>query len=207
MPKISVRNMSGAQVGDLDLKPEVFEVEPNVPLMHQAVVTENANARQGTSSTKTRGDVSGGGAKPFRQKGTGRARQGSIRAPHYYHGGIVFGPHPKSYEKTMPKKMKRGALRSAWSARAADDVIIVVDEIKMDKISTKEMVSFLSSVEAAGKTLVVLDKVTEEIYLSSRNIPRVNVRVAPGVSVRDIMNADTIIMTRDAVAKLEEVLS
>ena len=154
MPKISLRNMSGEQVGDLDLRSEVFAVEANVPLMHQAVVAENANSRQGTAQTKTRGQVKGGGAKPFRQKGTGRARQGTIRAPHYYHGGVVFGPHPRSYEKALPKKMRRAAVRCALSARVADGDVVVVEEIKLDVISTKKMVAFLESVEAYGKTLL-----------------------------------------------------
>lgn len=207
MAKISLRNMAGDQVGDLELKAEVFEVEPNVSLMHQAVVTEQANMRQGTADTKSRSEVSGGGAKPYRQKGTGRARQGSIRAPHYYHGGIVFGPEPRSYRKAMPKKMRRGALRSALSARVADDAVVIIDEIKLDSISTKKMAAFLDGVGATRRALVVMDSVTNEIVLSSRNIPGVELRVAPGVSVRDVLNADKIVMTRAAVAKLEEVFA
>lgn len=205
MPKISLRNMAGEQVGEVELRPELFEVEPNIGLMHQAVVAEQANARVGTADTKTRGEVSGGGAKPFRQKGTGRARQGSIRAPHYYHGGVVFGPHPRSYRQSLPKKMRRAALKSALSARVADDAVVVVDEIKMDTISTKQMVAFLDRVEAYGKTVVVLDGLTEEVRKSSRNIPNVELRVAPAISVRDVLNADRIVMTRGAVARFEEV--
>jgi len=205
MPKVSVRNMSGESVGEFDLKPEVFEVTPNVALMHQAVVAEEANARLGTASTKTRGEVSGGGAKPYRQKGTGRARQGSIRAPHYAHGGVVFGPHPRSYAKSLPKKMRRGALKSALSARLADGAVVVVDEIKLDGISTKRMASFLDSVEAFGRTLVVLDQITDEIKLSTRNIPGVELRLSPAISVREVLNADTIVMTRAAAEKLQEV--
>jgi len=183
----------------------VFEVTPNVALMHQAVVAEEANARLGTASTKTRGEVSGGGAKPYRQKGTGRARQGSIRAPHYAHGGVVFGPHPRSYAKSLPKKMRRGALKSALSARLADGAVVVVDEIKLDGISTKRMASFLDSVEAFGRTLVVLDQITDEIKLSTRNIPGVELRLSPAISVREVLNADTIVMTRAAAEKLQEV--
>ena len=197
--------MSGESVGEFDLKPEVFEVTPNVALMHQAVVAEEANARLGTASTKTRGEVSGGGAKPYRQKGTGRARQGSIRAPHYAHGGVVFGPHPRSYAKSLPKKMRRGALKSALSARLADGAVVVVDEIKLDGISTKRMASFLDSVEAFGRTLVVLDQITDEIKLSTRNIPGVELRLSPAISVREVLNADTIVMTRAAAEKLQEV--
>ena len=205
MPKVSVHNMSGEAVGDLDLKPELFEVAPNVALMHQAVVAEEANARQGTASTKTRSEVRGGGAKPYRQKGTGRARQGSIRAPQFVHGGVVFGPHPRSYRKALPKKMRRGALKSALSARLADGAVVVVDEIKLDKISTKQMVAFLDRVEAFGRTLVVLDGITDEVRLSTRNIPGVELRLSPAISVREVLNADKIVMTRAAVGKLEEV--
>ncbi|MCE5200682.1 MAG: 50S ribosomal protein L4 [Armatimonadota bacterium] len=207
MAKVSLKNMAGEQVGDLDLKAEVFGVELNIPLMHQAVVAEEANMRQGTADTKSRAEVSGGGAKPYRQKGTGRARQGSTRAPHYYHGGVTFGPTPRSYDKALPKKMRRGALRSALSAKVADESVIVVDEIKLDSISTKKMAALLKGLEATGKALVVLDGVTEEILKSSRNIPRLLIRVAPAVSVRDILNADKIVMTRGAVAKLEEVFA
>ncbi|MCE5315594.1 MAG: 50S ribosomal protein L4 [Armatimonadota bacterium] len=207
MAKISLRNMAGEQVGDLELKAELFEVEPNIALMHQAVVAEQANMRQGTADTKNRSEVSGGGAKPYRQKGTGRARQGSIRAPHYYHGGVVFGPSPRSYSKALPKKMKRGALRSAWSARLADEDVIVLDEIKLDGISTKKMAAFLKGVGATRKALVVLDGVSQDIWMSSKNIPGVELRIAPSVSVRDILNADKIVMTQAAVAKLEEVFA
>jgi large subunit ribosomal protein L4 len=205
MPKVSLHNMSGEAVGDVDLKPELFEVAPNVGLMHQAVVAEEANGRQGTAATKTRSEVRGGGAKPFRQKGTGRARQGSIRAPQFAHGGVVFGPHPRSYRKALPKKMRRGALKSALSARLADGAVVVVDEIKLDKISTKQMAAFLDSVEAFGRTLVVLEDITDEVRLSTRNIPGVELRLSPAISVREVLNADMIVMTRSAVGKLEEV--
>lgn len=207
MPKVSLHNMAGEQVGDLDLVPEVFEANVNVPLMHQAVVTENANARQGTADVKNRGEVAGGGAKPYRQKGTGRARQGSIRAPHYYHGGVVFGPTPRSYRQSMPKKMKRAALKSALSARLADEAVVVVEEIKLDAISTKAMVAFLDSVGAYGRTLVVLDSITDEVTKSSRNIPGTDLRIAPAISVRDVLNADRIIITRAALEKLQEVFT
>jgi len=206
MPKISLRNMSGDQVGDVELKGEVFEAKPNVPLMHQAVVAENANKRQGTADTKTRGEVRGGGAKPYRQKGTGRARQGTIRAPHWAHGGVVFGPSPRPYAKAMPKKMRRAAIRSALSAKMADASVVVLDEIRMDSISTKKMAAFLDSVEAFGRTLIVLEGLSEEVKKSSRNIPGVELRIAPAIGVRDVLNADKIIITREAVQKLEEVL-
>lgn len=206
MPKISIKNMAGQQVGDVELKAEVFDTELNISLMHQAVVAENANARQGTHDTKTRAEVAGGGAKPFRQKGTGRARQGSIRSPHMYHGGIVFGPTPRSYAKQMPKKMRRAAVKSALSARLQDEAVVVIDEIKIDSISTKKMAAFLATLEVSGKILMVLEQMTEEIKLSSRNIPGLELRVSPGISVRDILNADKIVMTSGAVERLQEVL-
>lgn len=207
MPKVGVQNMAGEQVGEIELAAGVFEAEANVPLMHQAVVAENANSRQGTSDTKTRGEVSGGGAKPFRQKGTGRARQGSSRAPIHPHGGVAFGPHPRSYAQSLPKKMRRGALRSALSARLADGAVAVVDQIAMDKISTKEMASFLNRFEAFGRTLVLVETLSDEVRKSTRNIPGVDLRVAPAVSVRDLLNAEKIIITRAAAEKLQEVFA
>lgn len=205
MPKIGLRNMSGESVGEFELT-GVFESVPSVPLMHQAVVSEMANARQGTSDTLRRGEVRGGGRKPYRQKGTGRARQGSTRAPHWYHGGVAFGPHQRSYAKSMPRKMRRAAVKSALSARLADDAIVVLEEIKLEKISTKAMVGLLNSVGANGKTLLVVDQTSEVISKSSRNIPGVELRISPSVSVRDILNAEKIVMTRGAVEKLQEVL-
>jgi len=205
MAKVSLRNMSGQQVGDLELTGALFEAVPNVPLLHQAVVAEQANMRQGTHDTKTRSEVRGGGKKPFRQKGTGRARQGSINAPQYYHGGIAFGPTPRSYHKAFPKKMKRGAIKCAMSCRLADEALVIVDEIKLDKISTRTAVAFLDSVGAYDRALLVLDTMTDEIRKSFRNIPGVELRVAPAISVRDLLNAKTIIMTRAAVEKLREV--
>jgi large subunit ribosomal protein L4 len=207
MAKVSLLNMAGDKVGDVELKTELFGIEPSIPLMHQAVVTEQANSRQGTHDTKNRDEVSGGGRKPFRQKGTGRARQGSTRSPHMYHGGIVFGPTPRSYSKAFPKKMKRGAIRSAFSARLADDVVIVVDEVKFDSISTKNAAAFLSTLDASGKALVILGSMTEEIRKSFRNIAGVSLRVAPAVSVRDVLDAEKIVLSRAAVDKLQEVFA
>lgn len=207
MPKIVLRNMSGESVGDIELRSDIFEVAANVGLMHQAVVTEEANKRQGTADTKNRDEVRGGGAKPFRQKGTGRARQGSSRSPNHPHGGVVFGPTPRSYTKSIPKKMRRAAIKSALSARLVDEAVVVLDEIKMEEISTKKMAAFLNSFEVFGRVLLVIDTLTDEIKKSARNIPGVELRVSPAVSVRDILNADKIIITRGAVAKLEEVLA
>ncbi|NLN75234.1 MAG: 50S ribosomal protein L4 [Armatimonadetes bacterium] len=205
MPKVNLRNMSGESVGEVELRSEVFEVAANISLMHQAVVAEQANRRQGTASTLTRDEVRGGGRKPYRQKGTGRARQGSTRAPHWIHGGVVFGPHPRSYAKSMPRKMRRSAVKSALSARLVDEDIIVLDEIKLDKISTKTMVGILDGLGVFGKTLLVVDSITEEISKSTRNIPGVQLRLSPAISVRDILDADKIVMTRGAVEKLQEV--
>jgi len=207
MPKISVRKMTGESAGKIELAGEVFEAAPNVPLMHQAVGAEQANARLGTADTKTRSEVRGGGKKPYRQKGTGRARQGTTSAPHYAHGGVAFGPHPRSYAQSLPKKMRRGAIKSALSARLADKAIVVLDDLTLDKISTKAMVGILDGLEAFGRTLLVLDAITDQIRLSSRNIPGVELRVAPAMSVRDVLNADKIIMTRAAVKKLQEVFA
>jgi len=207
MAKLGMLNMAGQAAGDIELKPEIFEVEPNIALMHQVVIAEEANARQGTSDTKTRGLVSGGGAKPFRQKGTGRARQGSIRSPHMYHGGVVFGPHPRSFVQNTPKKMRRGAVKSALSARVTDGDIIFIDDIKLDEISTKTFNQFLNTVNAGKKTLIVLDKQDEIVWKSARNISSVIVRVAPVLSTRDLLNAEKIVMASGAVTKLEEVLA
>ncbi len=205
MAKVSLRNMAGEQVGNMELKGVLFEAAPNVALMHQAVVAEQANNRQGTSDTKTRSEVRGGGRKPFRQKGTGRARQGTINAPQYYHGGIVFGPTPRSYNKALPKKMRRGAFMSAMSCRLADEAIVVVDDLKMDKISTKSAAAFLAGVGAKGKSLVIVSAMTDEILKSFRNIPGVELRVAPALSVRDLLNVNNVVMTKAAVEKLQEV--
>lgn len=207
MAKVGMLNMAGKPAGDFEVNPEVFEVEPNIGLMHQVVIAEEANYRQGTNDTKTRSDVRGGGAKPFRQKGTGRARQGTNSAPHMYHGGVVFGPHPRSYEQNTPKKMRRGALKSALSTRLGEGDIIFIDNISMTSISTKGFVEFLKSVGADKKTLVVIDNVDDTVWKSARNISSVCVRVAPALSARDILNVDKVVMAKNAVAKLEEVLA
>ena len=207
MPKVVVRNTSGGEVGDIDLAAEVFEVEANIPLMHQAVVAEEANGRQGTADTKTRSEIQGGGRKPYRQKGTGRARQGSTRAPHMYHGGVVFGPHPRSYGKDMPRKMRRGAVRSALSARLADGDLVVVDELVVSEISTKALVAQFAAMGISGKTLLVVDEVSEALSLSARNIPWLEIRQSPSVSVRDLLLVEKVVMNRAAVEKLQEVLT
>jgi len=207
MPTVKVRSSEGASVGNLKLKPEVFGVEANIPLMHQAVIVEEANNRQGTADTKTRGEVAGGGKKPFRQKGTGRARQGTRSAPHMRHGGIVFGPHPRDFGKDLPKKMRRSALRSALSAKLTDGELTVVHSISLDEISSKKMAIILDTLEAGGRALLVLDEHNEIVAKSARNIPGVVLRTAPNLSVRDILNCDRIVITKGAVRKLEEAFS
>lgn len=207
MATVTMKNAEGKEIGNVDLKPEVFETERNIPLMHQAVVTEEANMRQGTADTKKRGEVHGGGRKPWRQKGTGRARQGSIRAPHWPGGGVVWGPHPRSYELKFPKKMRQAALKSALSAKLADGEVVVVEGIAMDSISTKKMAQTLVTLGAEGKVLIILEQMTDEILKSSRNIPNLQIRVAPNFSVRDVINCDILVITKGAVAKVEEVYS
>ena len=207
MAKVNLLNMAGQPAGEMDIKDEVFGVEPNIDLMHQVVIAEEANYRQGTHQTKTKGEVRGGGAKPFRQKGTGRARQGANNNPHMYHGGVVFGPHPRSYRQDTPVKMRRGALKSALSARFADGDIIFIDSIKVDDISTKNFAAFLKAVGSDKKTLVVIEGVDEKVWLSARNIAKTTVRFAPVLSTRDVLNVDKVVMAGAAVAKLEEVLA
>lgn len=209
MAKIVVKNSAGVQSGEMELQSEIFDVQLSIPLMHQAVVTEEANQRRGTSETKTRSEVSGGGAKPFRQKGTGRARQGSIRSPHMTGGGVVFGPHMRSYNKKLPKKMRRAAIRSALTAKLADGDIVVVESLAMDKISTKGMLAMLSAIGAplGGRILIVVDEVSEVITKSLRNIDNVSLRLSPGVSVRDLLVSHKIIMTKAAIEMLQGVLA
>ena len=205
MPKIDVLNMAGAKGSELELSEAVFAVEPNTSAMHIAVVNYLANQRQGTQSTLTRSEVSGGGKKPWRQKGTGRARQGSTRSPQWYHGGIAHGPKPRSYRFTINKKVKRLALKSAFSAKVADNEMIVIDEIKLDAIKTKDMVKALAAVKAAKKALIVLPEKDDVIYRSARNIEGVKVAPVNAISVYDILNCDSLVVAKDAVAKIEEV--
>jgi len=204
MPEVTVVNSEGTEVGKVALSQEVFQVAPNGSLMHGAVVAHLANLRQGTADTKTRTEVRGGGRKPWRQKGTGRARQGSIRAPHWPGGGVVFGPHPRDYTIEMPKKMRRLAIKSALSVKLAEGEIIVVDDLKMEKISTGALVATLEKIGAKGKTLLVLAGTDETIKKSSRNVPWLAVRIAPSVSTYDLLNAETVLFVKDAISKMEE---
>jgi len=207
MPTVALMSISGEKVGELELKPEVFGVEPNLPLMHQAVVEELANRRSGTADTKTRAEVVGGGRKPFRQKGTGRARQGSLSAPQYIGGGVVFGPHPRSYAQRMPRKMKRAAFRSALSAKLADGEIVVVDELVLEAISTKKMVEIMGNLDASGKVMIATTEISDELERSSRNIPGIALRVPPALSVVELLDADRIVITKAAAQVVEEAFA
>lgn len=207
MPTITLLSMDGAKVGQQELNATVFGVEPNITLMHQAVMEELANQRSGTSDTKTRAEVSGGGRKPYRQKGTGRARQGSIRAPHYPGGGVVWGPHPRGYDQKMPRKMRRAALKSALSAKLADGSMILVDDLTINEISTKKMAGILKSLEASGKVLIATTEITDELIKSLRNIPGVLLAQSPALAIADVLDSDRIVITKAAVQALEEAYS
>lgn len=207
MPKANVYNMAGQQVGEVELSEGVFGVEPNEPAVHAVVVNHLANCRQGTQSALTRAEVSGGGKKPWRQKGTGHARQGSTRAPQWTHGGIVFAPKPRSYSYVLNKKVKRLAMKSALSAKAAAGEIIVVDSIKMDAIKTKDFRTFLGAVKAEGKALVVTPAKDEIIVKSARNIPGVETAMANLINVYDILKAKYLVIDKEALAVIEEVFA
>ena len=206
MPKATVVNMTGAKVGEVELSDAIFGIEPNVAVVHEVVKNHLANCRQGTQSALTRAEVSGGGIKPWRQKGTGRARQGSTRAPQWTHGGIVFAPKPRSYRYSVNKKVRRLALKSALSAKAAEGNVIVVDGLNLDEIKTKTMKSFLDNL-GAGKAVVVTPEVNENVVLSARNIPGVVTTTAKILSVYDIVNAGKFIVDKAALAVIEEVFA
>ena len=206
MPKATVVNMSGTKVGEVELSEAVFGIEPNEDVVHAVVKNHLANCRQGTQSALTRAEVSGGGIKPYRQKGTGRARQGSTRAPQWTHGGIVFAPKPRSYRYTLNKKVKRLALKSVLSAKAAEGNVIVVDELNVPEIKTKTMQSFLTAVNA-GKAVLVTPEVNMNVVKSARNIPGVVTTTAKILSVYDIVNAGKFIVDKAALAVIEEVFA
>lgn len=205
MAKLAVLDKTGKKVSDIELKDEIFAIEPNKSAMHLVVVNYLANQRQGTQSTLTRSEVSGGGKKPWKQKGTGRARQGSTRAPQWTHGGIALGPKPRDYGFDVNKKVRRLAMKSALSSKVAADEIIVVDDFSMDAIKTKEMANILSAVKAGKKTLIVLPEKNDVLYKSARNIEGTNVSLVNTLNVYDILNCNTIVVLKDAVAKIEEV--
>ena len=202
-----VYNMSGEQVGEIELSEAVFGIEPNESVVHDMVKNHLANKRQGTQSALTRAEVSGGGRKPWRQKGTGRARQGSTRAPQWTHGGIVFAPKPRSYSYQLNKKSKRLAMKSALSAKAQETAIIVIDEIKMEAPKTAEFAKFLNAVGATGKTLVVTATADANVIKSGRNIPGCEITFANLINVYDIVNASKLVVDKAALATIEEVFA
>lgn len=205
MPTVKIYNMLGKEAGEMELSADIFGIEPNAAVLHSAVVNYLANQRQGTQSTKTRTEVSGGGRKPWRQKGTGHARQGSIRAPQWTHGGIALGPKPRSYNYVLPKKMRRLALKSALSSKVADGALLVLDELKLDEIKTKTVVAMLTALNADRKVLLVLPEKNDVAVKSARNIPGVKTALVNTINTYDILNADKLIVVKDAVAKIEEV--
>ena len=205
MPTVSVFDISGKKVSDIELADGIFVIEPNMYAMHLVVVNYLANQRQGTQSTRTRSEVSGGGKKPWRQKGTGRARQGSTRAPQWYHGGIAHGPKPRTYGGDINKKVRRLAMKSALSSKVAGDELVVLDSFKLDAIKTKEVAKVLGALNTGKKTLIVLPEKDDVIYRSARNIAGVKVSLVNTLNVYDILNCDTLLVLKDAVAKIEEV--
>ena len=205
MPNVTVFDVNGNKVSELALSENIFSIEPNVSAMHLMVKAYLANQRQGTQSTLTRSEVSGGGKKPWRQKGSGRARQGSTRSPQWYHGGIAHGPKPRSYGLAVNKKVKRLAMKSALSSKVLDGEMIVLDELKLDAIKTKEIVKVLAALETGKKTLIVLPEKDDIIYRSARNIAGVKVALVNTLNVYDILNCNSMVVLKDAVAKIEEV--
>ena len=205
MANVSVYNMEGKEVGKLDLSDAIFGVEINEHLVHMAVLQQLADKRQGTQKAKTRSEVSGGGRKPWRQKGTGHARQGSIRAPQWKGGGVVFAPVPRDYSFKMNKKEKRAALKSALTDKAQAGNLIVVDELKFDEIKTKKFADVMNNLKATRKALVVLADNDQNVVLSARNLAEANTTLTNTLNVYDIVNAKTLVLTKDAVAKIEEV--
>ena len=205
MSMIKVLNMAGNQVGEVELNASIFGIEPNMHVVHEVVKNHLANCRQGTQSALTRSEVSGGGKKPWRQKGTGHARQGSTRAPQWTHGGVAFAPKPRSYSYVLNKKVKRLALKSVLSAKAAAGSIIVVDSINMDSIKTKAFRGFLDAVKCDGKAVVITPEVNETVIKSARNIPGVLTTTAKILSVYDILNAKYLVIDQAALATIQEV--
>ena len=204
MPKVDLLNIEGKKVGDIELAENVFAVEVNEDVMHEVVVNYLANQRQGTQSTKTRSEVRGGGRKPWKQKGTGRARQGSIRAPQWIKGGIALGPKPRSYKYTVNKKTKRLALKSALSSKVLENQIIVLDELKLEEIKTKAMAKVLENLKAEKALIVILNK-DVNVQASARNIPNVKTASVNTINTYDLLKYETLIVTKEAVEKIEEV--
>ena len=205
MPKVAVLDMQGKEVGSVELSDAIFGIEPNANVMHDVVKNYLANQRQGTQSALTRAEVSGGGKKPWRQKGTGHARQGSTRAPQWTHGGIVFAPKPRSYRYTLNRKVKRLAMKSAFSAKVQDNNLVVLDAIQLDEFKTKTIVTMLNALGADKKALIVLPEVNEKDIRSANNNPGVKTTQVNTLNVYDMLHADKLIVLKDAVSKIEEV--
>ena len=207
MPKVAVYKMDGTKAGEINLSDEVFGIEPNVAVMHQVVKAQLANSRQGTKSTLTRAEVSGGGIKPYRQKGTGRARQGSIRSPQFRHGGVVFAPKPRDFRQDVNKKVRQLAIRSALSSKVKDGAIMVLEDLAFEKPRTKEMVRLMGNLKLDRKALFVLGEKNENVVLAARNIPGVKMLPADTLNVADILEYDSFVATKEAVKAIEEVYS
>ncbi|MDP4104451.1 MAG: 50S ribosomal protein L4 [Bacillota bacterium] len=207
MPKVTLLNQSGSQVGEIELNESVFGIEPNQHVLFEAIVMQRASLRQGTHKVKGRSEVSGGGRKPWRQKGTGRARQGSIRSPQWRGGGTVFGPTPRSYSFKLPKKVRRLAIKSALSSKVLDENILVLESLALETPKTKDFKAVLTGLSVDKKALVVTANLDENVALSARNIPGVTVVTADGINVLDVVSHDKLIMTKAAVEKVEEVLA
>ena len=205
MPKIDVYDIKGKKVKELELKEEIFGIEPNEAVVHSVLINFLANQRQGTQSTKTRAEVSGGGKKPWRQKGTGRARQGSTRAPQWIKGGIALGPRPRSYKYTVNKKEKRLAIKSVLSSKVLENELIVVDKLPLKEIKTKEMAGVLTNLKVEGKALIMIKEKDENIQKSARNIKNVKTTLVETINVYDLLKYNKLVITEDAIKKLEEV--
>ena len=206
MGKLSVLNLKGEKTSDISLNKELWEMEPNDAVLYDAITLSRNSLRQGTASTKTRSEVSGGGRKPWRQKGTGRARQGSIRAAQWYHGGVVFGPHPRDYDKKMNRKERRLALKSALAYKAIENELVVVDSFKLETAKTKEVVSVLENLKVSKNVLIVVDELEENMVLATRSLSNVIFLQANEINTLDIISADYMIVTEKAIKMIEEVL-
>ncbi|WP_219834333.1 50S ribosomal protein L4 [Paenibacillus sp. R14(2021)] len=207
MPKVALYSVNGSQVGEVELSESVFGIEPNVHVLHSAVLLQQASERRGTHKTKGRSEVRGGGRKPWKQKGTGRARQGSIRSPQWVGGGTVFGPTPRSYSFKLPKKVRRLAIKSALSSKVVDNEIIVLDQLAFAQPKTKEFAAILNNLKVARKALIVTANYEDNVALSARNLPNVKFVAADGINVLDVMKYDKLIITKEAVEKVQEVLA
>ena len=205
MPTTILYDKAGKNLGDVELNAELFDAPVNGAVLHQVVTAQLAGRRTGTSDTKTRGEVRGGGRKPYKQKGTGRARQGSRTAPHYRGGGAVFGPHPRSYEQRLPRKMRRLALRGALTAKLGDEAIRIVDAFGLEGFKTRDIAGILLALNATGRVLVVAPAADEQLRVSARNLPTVEVILADSLNVVDLINADTVVIEQPALARMEEV--